>query len=801
MNPRGYLSTTVYDTSRNVIAKIDALGRATTTIYDSYGRVAATQDALGHLTTTVYDVYGRTVAAQNAIGNRSTVVYDTLNRRYASIDALGNRSTNVYDALGRTIANINALSNRTSFAYDSASRLVAMTDANSHVTTTIYDAINRILATQDPLGALTSYAYDSANNLIKRIDARSLTTTYSYDADDRETGYIYNDGSRATFTYDSLGRHTLMSDWTGITSYSYDSDSQQTSISYPIGKTLTYAYDANGNRVQLVDPDGGSTIYSYDPLDQLVQISNPLAEITTIAYDPLSREIRRIMTNGLVTGHVYDTVGNESLLQQTTAAGTMITGYTATYDAVGNRLTVLEVDGTVTTYAYDPTYQMTSEQRSGTVSIAVSYTYDPLGNPLTSNMKYSTTDVIHPETETSYEYNAANALILLTTNGVQTARTYDANGNLAQENANGSLATYTWDGENRLIQYVSSTDVIQTATYDATGMRSKLVTGDGVTLFVYDGDNVLQEVNSSGVTQAQYTDSPGIWGGLISMRRNGSSYFYGFDLAGNTRIVTNSAVTNMNSYYYDAFGWETSNGLGIILAVPGNYFLYGGQYGYRQDETGLLYVRARYYDSTNGLWISRDPEWFGAGDWNLYRYVGNNPLTNVDPSGLGGSTTLEPPTKITPDPITPTNPPRNIITPPPDLPPIGLGTSFLTGVGCIMLFFADSPPAGERRIQEPKEKCTDEKYKDFRDPSGYKFDNLGKTIKAVTDKWNCPGSWNSQPAKDCSGVHYEKTCYPKGKNKGKNKIFISILCCATCKNDPASPRGVETSTRCRYKEH
>ena len=60
-----------------------------------------------------------------------------------------------------------------------------------------------------------------------------------------------------------------------------------------------------------------------------------------------------------------------------------------------------------------------------------------------------------------------------------------------------------------------------------------------------------------------------------------------------------------------------------------------GYTGREQDaETGLDYYRARYYDSAVGRFISEDPIGFGAGDANLYRYVGNSPTNYTDPSGL-----------------------------------------------------------------------------------------------------------------------------------------------------------------------
>ncbi len=54
----------------------------------------------------------------------------------------------------------------------------------------------------------------------------------------------------------------------------------------------------------------------------------------------------------------------------------------------------------------------------------------------------------------------------------------------------------------------------------------------------------------------------------------------------------------------------------------------------RDKETGLQYNRARYYDPMTGGFIGQDPLEFGAGDANLYRYITNNPINFVDPSGL-----------------------------------------------------------------------------------------------------------------------------------------------------------------------
>ena len=59
-----------------------------------------------------------------------------------------------------------------------------------------------------------------------------------------------------------------------------------------------------------------------------------------------------------------------------------------------------------------------------------------------------------------------------------------------------------------------------------------------------------------------------------------------------------------------------------------------GYTGREMDAEDLYYYRARYYDPNNQRFLSLDPIGFEAGDFNFYRYVGNDPVNFVDPSGL-----------------------------------------------------------------------------------------------------------------------------------------------------------------------
>ena len=58
---------------------------------------------------------------------------------------------------------------------------------------------------------------------------------------------------------------------------------------------------------------------------------------------------------------------------------------------------------------------------------------------------------------------------------------------------------------------------------------------------------------------------------------------------------------------------------------------YCANLGHRQDdESGLIYMRARYYEPTSGRFVSQDPAKHG-GNW--FVYCGNNPANRIDMSG------------------------------------------------------------------------------------------------------------------------------------------------------------------------
>ena len=156
-------------------------------------------------------------------------------------------------------------------------------------------------------------------------------------------------------------------------------------------------------------------------------------------------------------------------------------------------------------------------------------------------------------------------------------------------------------------------------------MREEKVNSSGTVYYVRDGDNVLIETDANLITQAHYTDFPGMWGGLTSERSGGVSSFYGFDQQGGVRVLLSLDGSVTDAYLYKAFGEE--------LAVSGstvNSLRFGGQVGYWRDNNDRIYARARHYQPEMARWMSRD---LIEQDSNLYKYTSNNPIGYLDATG------------------------------------------------------------------------------------------------------------------------------------------------------------------------
>ncbi|MFZ0819220.1 MAG: RHS repeat-associated core domain-containing protein [Candidatus Acidiferrales bacterium] len=312
--------------------------------------------------------------------------------------------------------------------------------------------------------------------------------------------------------------------------------------------------------------------------------------------------------NGINTNYTYDSLSRLlSVLHQ--AGGSTIDGASYTVDATGNRTSKTDqLAGVTSNYSYDAIYELT--QVTQAASQTESYTYDPVGNRL-SSLAASTSS-----------YNASNEL----TSNSNATYTYDNNGNTLTSVTGSNTTTYAWDFENRLTSVtLPGTGGTVSFKYDPLGRRIEKVSPTFTSIFAYDGDNLTETTNSSGAVVARYAQTQNIDEPLAELRSSTTSY-YEADGLGSITSLTGSNGTLAQSYTYDSFANTTAS-----TGTLSNPFRYTAREF--DNETGLYFFRARYFDPQVGRFISEDPIGF-SGDINVYRYSFNSPVNLDDPSGL-----------------------------------------------------------------------------------------------------------------------------------------------------------------------
>jgi RHS repeat-associated protein len=160
------------------------------------------------------------------------------------------------------------------------------------------------------------------------------------------------------------------------------------------------------------------------------------------------------------------------------------------------------------------------------------------------------------------------------------------------------------------------------------GNRISVNHNGGVTQYLHDPIglvDVAAEYDGGGALAARYIHGLGL---AARVDAGGQAAYYAFDATGNTRQLSNASGTVVNAYDYDPFGIA----LQTIETIP-NPFRYVGMLGIVQDESGASFMRARYYSSEIGRFLTADPINL-LGGYNLYASVDNNPVNQVDPQGL-----------------------------------------------------------------------------------------------------------------------------------------------------------------------
>ena len=651
---------TTYDNNSLVSSRIDDQGNVTLYLYDNLNRQVTETKGLTTLSplSKVLILGSRQIVTPTAatINNPAFIATSKIDAQLA--DAAARLA--LVAALFPPLANQIDDSPPTTivYGYDPDNNVLIKEDENDNEFFTKYDALNRAVAVRIyRSGQSDSYVVDPIIPLAPVSDPSNPSTGFPAVAGSNKQGFEYDGLSRLVFATDNNSPTQLTDD--SEVRYSYDSLSRLIEESQRIGSAgsslvVSTGWRANDLKIDLTYPNERVLNYTYDTLDRIDKIADSGAALPLVDYDYIGvgrvlvrtlpqNGTRQTYLNNAGTADVgYDGLRRVVQLRHLRSNNSLIVGFTHSYDRANNKLSEVKLHDAVNSeaYEYDSAYRLTMFDRPSLGAVAPlqkNFVLDGVGN-------WSQVDA---ETR---DYSSFNEIT--SRNGV--ALFYDDNGNLTDDGSN----SYQWDAFNRLRIVTRNSDglVIAEYGYDATGRRaSKSVQNSGVfngySAYYYDGSILIEVRNAAGTLAQQYVYGNYVDEALVqdtNLNGDGNAtgagdrrLFYHQNTQFSTYALTTVAATIVETYMYEAFGKQTVVVGAAITpggsSTVGNLFLFTGRQ--LDSETGLIYFRTRYMDALQGRFISRDT----IGTWtdnqslgNAYTYVGNNPISGLDPDGTKG---------------------------------------------------------------------------------------------------------------------------------------------------------------------
>lgn len=623
-------TTTAYDTAGRVASVTTPDGAVSTTTYTTattgtLGQAVTVTDPAGRVRRTLTDAFGRLVRTDEP---------DT-NGQLGTLGAPNQASVYAYSVLDKLTTVTQGVQIRT-FTYDSLGRQLTGTVPESGTLSATYDLVGNVLTQTDERGVLTTTAYDALNRPVQRSyttaggAASTSTVTFYYDgkglsvtpnyAKGQLTKVINGNASYEYRDFDTKGNVTsarqIIDGNNYDTSYTYNLSGALVSETYPSGRVVTATYATDGRLLTVTGRGVGQSVrtyatnFTYAASGQVTQFQygNGLWEekIYNTRLQLTGITLRRQATTLWNVAYDYGTTDNSGLIKSQSILHPGITQplvQTYTYDSLNRLMLARETQNAVEqwkqTFAYD---------RFGNRSVTAGQTTVGMVGP---NPTISATNSrIAPQAGEQYLYDVAGNLIA------------DKDGK-----------RFAFDGDNKVVSVAANltnqTNGVYTAEYryDAAGRRVKKIVGSVTTLFVYD---------AFGELVAEYT----VNGPSVAAR----TQYLTQDTLGSPRVITDGQgqVTTRRDFapYGEDLGMNATNRQSAQGYANAGDLTKQKFTGYeRDDETGLDFAQARYYDAPAGRFRSADPLQASAvlaspQTFNRYAYVSGNPVNLTDPTGL-----------------------------------------------------------------------------------------------------------------------------------------------------------------------
>jgi RHS repeat-associated protein len=640
-----------YDANGNKTKYTDPLSRMTTYEYDKRDRLIKTTEPLSRITSFEYD----------RVGNKTKVTFpDITTQQWLDYDAFGQPGRFMDERLYTT---------NLAYQWGPMKKLATVTthrdkDAGgteNQVTTFSYDLTGRPTSTLFPDGSdeVTTYEFGQLKTFQTRKDA---TKTINYDARGRETSHTWSDSTPGiTRTWDDANRLTSLANSNSTIAYTYDKAGQVLTESNTVAgaggaAVLTSYRYGDGAAATLLYPNGFRLRRDYTSRGQLSATGSSdssgnwltkFAQYTYLADRKLDLEDNP--GNGMHTKFTYDGRGFVNQINTYRASSsqpyTKRDYYRDSRDRIyawkkGSYNTINPMENSRgDRYTYDPEGQLTAASYQALTPNTTptgaqrtdSFAYDQLGNRQ-SPPNNQIASLPGPVTFNRRD-NGLNQYL----NWTQSAINYEANGNLFQDgwltasfNAlNQTTGIWSW-------RVTPSGDAVNSA-YDPLGRcvtRWSGIPTPVITYLYYDGWNLIQEGPNASTADRIYAHGHRI-DEIVASQYSGVWAYHHYDARGHCILLTNASGTILEQYDYDAFGkpyFYNASGALQTSSGWGNKFLFTGREWLKQ--VAVYDFRNRHYLPELGRFIQPDPEEFGAGDYNLYRYCHNDPVNKSDPFGL-----------------------------------------------------------------------------------------------------------------------------------------------------------------------
>lgn len=549
----------------------------------------------------------------------------------------------------------------------------------TYVTQWTYDSHNRLLEMIYPDEEKITYSYNLGGQLEKVHGYKSYGYDYvskiGYDKFEQRTYLKYCNGAETFYTYDPQRRRlqnlTVNSGGNTIMDNAYTYDAVSNVLSVVNGASVPQSGKAGGQMAHT---------YTYDALYRLVSATgtytgadNKTASYTlAMGYDNMHRitSKRQILTQDNVQ---FD--------------GSLNAGYDLTYtygtDA-GKKFQLANVK--------DVNYRTEeTPSESENVNNSHAYEYDANGNLVYVNTSRTKKDGIADEkaAERKLKWDEENRLLASDDNGFVTNYWYDADGertvktsgesdqvyvnsefaggrtNTAKfslyvspylvANQGGRYTKHIYIGSQRVVSKIGDFDSygsdprrIQYAGSETDGLSVDYKQKYVQQLQVIKDNYATFAVPYNGEDNNDYVDGKGFCcndGSLEAAQaramaraaknnfQEGDSYekmqfYYHPDHLGSSSYITNLEGEVVQHIEYVPFGEVFVEERNNIWNTP--YLFNAKEF---DEETGLYYYGARYYDPHISLWITTDPIKNKYPNISSYCYTANNPVRFIDPDG------------------------------------------------------------------------------------------------------------------------------------------------------------------------